>query len=97
MWPNMDTSRSENGSMWPAVAQCLWLLAPPLAPPDLVSNANGRCRIPNQPQPGPNQLPFAVSRQDTDDLSPGKTANGNSRCSDERTRTPPPRNWSGSH
>jgi hypothetical protein len=36
----------QNDWQWAAVALCLWSLAPPLAPQDLVSNANVRCLRP---------------------------------------------------
>jgi hypothetical protein len=41
-WPDVPFSRSDNGWMRPAVALCLWSLAPSLAPSDLVSRANVR-------------------------------------------------------
>jgi hypothetical protein len=41
-WSDVQFRWSNDGWMWPGVAQCLWSLAPSLAPRDLVSGANVR-------------------------------------------------------
>jgi hypothetical protein len=64
MSPDVPVGRTSSGWMWPDAAPDPWLLAPRLAPQNLVSNANirtgrtQRChRLAGLTQPGKRSLP----------------------------------------